>query len=681
MSREVAALRQGLWNAGFKPVPLLTGRKFTVQDSWQVTCKVVPPGPVSERYLNTGLLCDGLRAVDIDIDDQTKADAVLKLADDLGVNAPLRFRDNSPRVALLYRAAEGEPVKREILGPITGYDSAGKAVRDKVEVLGRGQQLHAFGMHPSGAGLCWEEGTPGEVGVSDLPVVTEDQIGSFLAAAGGIIGAEPEKAPTEAAARAKPYDPVALAVDVASALKIIPNNDRVSWDAWNRIGLATWAATEGSEEGREVFHEWSSKSGAYNPEVTDARWDHFEHSPPDKIGAASIFFEARAIDPTWKKPSGMPFTAVAPSVVEAKLDAPDAPRRLLMGDDMWSMLTETPPELVKGIIGVGTLTVVSGGMGAGKSAWVSSVTHAVLTGSTWFGRETQQGRVMILAGEGTRRTIHDFAANCLHHGQDFRAVQRQGFAVHNGALLLNTPAGIAAALERLGEFKAHFGAFPDVLVIDTARKNFRGSVSDDKDVGVFYEHVALILGLGISVVVVAHTGKTSPNAPASGAKGSSDWEQGADYVLQMTGKVRDGETTIFFEKVKTGQDGDTIQMGYVFPDVPGAGTTPVAVPKTGTGKSVQFTPVAAKLDTSVQDNAKHKIAQDAIEHILSTNPMRQFSGRQLSADTAHYLATKGHEGYTADAIRTTHLPKMLDTGHRAYCRVEGKGHWRHASLN
>ena len=44
---------------------------------------------------------------------------------------------------------------------------------------------------------------------------------------------------------------------VASALAVIPNKD-LPWNEWNRIGMATWAATDGSEVGRKAFHEWSA---------------------------------------------------------------------------------------------------------------------------------------------------------------------------------------------------------------------------------------------------------------------------------------------------------------------------------------------------------------------------------------------------------------------------------------
>ena len=57
---------------------------------------------------------------------------------------------------------------------------------------------------------------------------------------------------------------------VASALSVIPNND-LEWNNWNRIGLAAWAATGGSEIGRVAFHEWSAKSPKNNRETTESR--------------------------------------------------------------------------------------------------------------------------------------------------------------------------------------------------------------------------------------------------------------------------------------------------------------------------------------------------------------------------------------------------------------------------
>jgi len=150
---------------------------------WQNAARANPPAcsrlPVSPGATNTGILCDGLRPLDIDIDDPAAADEIERIACDLFGSCPVRFRTNSGKRTLLYRASEGEPSKRVLAG------TAGK-----IEVLGRGQQFVAFGMHPSNAVLEWRGGEPGEVRLADLPAVSEDEITQFLDAVRSIVGAD-----------------------------------------------------------------------------------------------------------------------------------------------------------------------------------------------------------------------------------------------------------------------------------------------------------------------------------------------------------------------------------------------------------------------------------------------------------------------------------------------------------
>jgi putative DNA primase/helicase len=90
--------------------------------------------------------------------------------------------------------------------------------------------------------------------------------------------------------------------DVAAALKVIPNKD-LEWKPWNEIGLATWAASGGSEEGRAAFEEWSAKSSKNDPVATRARWDHYRDYPPTRSGIGKLIYLARKHDPLWTAPS------------------------------------------------------------------------------------------------------------------------------------------------------------------------------------------------------------------------------------------------------------------------------------------------------------------------------------------------------------------------------------------
>src|SRR5262249_55599702 len=96
--------------------------------------------------------------------------------------------------------------------------------------------------------------------------------------------------------------PQADKFDVVAALAVIPYRD-VHWDDWNRMGLATFAATGGSASGFAAFSAWSQKSRKFDADNTRRRWDHYYTSPPDSIGAGSLFYWARQARPDFVKPS------------------------------------------------------------------------------------------------------------------------------------------------------------------------------------------------------------------------------------------------------------------------------------------------------------------------------------------------------------------------------------------
>jgi Primase C terminal 2 (PriCT-2)/RepB DNA-primase from phage plasmid len=86
----------------------------------------------------------------------------------------------------------------------------------------------------------------------------------------------------------------------AYALEVIPNDD-LDWREWNRIGMATWRATGGSEYGFEAFDSWSIKSSKYNARRTRNVWKGYHRSPPDQIGLGALIFLANEKDPDWRE--------------------------------------------------------------------------------------------------------------------------------------------------------------------------------------------------------------------------------------------------------------------------------------------------------------------------------------------------------------------------------------------
>jgi Protein of unknown function (DUF3631)/Primase C terminal 2 (PriCT-2) len=85
--------------------------------------------------------------------------------------------------------------------------------------------------------------------------------------------------------------------ELKAAMAVIPNTD-LDWNAWNRIGMALRVASSG--QGFDAFDAWSRKSSKYDAETTKARWEHYATSPPQRIGAGTIFHLANEADARWR---------------------------------------------------------------------------------------------------------------------------------------------------------------------------------------------------------------------------------------------------------------------------------------------------------------------------------------------------------------------------------------------
>jgi hypothetical protein len=79
---------------------------------------------------------------------------------------------------------------------------------------------------------------------------------------------------------------------LAEVVAAIPN-DGLCWEDWNKLGLAIYAASGGSDEGSIAFDDLSARSAKYDPHRTRARWLHFHRSPPNRIGIGTLIRLAR----------------------------------------------------------------------------------------------------------------------------------------------------------------------------------------------------------------------------------------------------------------------------------------------------------------------------------------------------------------------------------------------------
>jgi Bifunctional DNA primase/polymerase, N-terminal len=116
--------------------------------------------------------------LDVDVEDDRVAPAIVQLAQDYLGLAPRRYRDGSPRALLMYIAVEGEFVPKH---RIAWLDSAGK--KQIVELLGHGQQYVVHGPHPKGGEYLWSE-QPASAELTPVPLAN---VAQFFDAVRGLV--------------------------------------------------------------------------------------------------------------------------------------------------------------------------------------------------------------------------------------------------------------------------------------------------------------------------------------------------------------------------------------------------------------------------------------------------------------------------------------------------------------
>lgn len=200
----------------------------------------------------------------------------------------------------------------------------------------------------------------------------------------------------EAPARPSVYhsgDPEKDGALAADCLGRIPN-DKLDWEWWNEIGMATWAAFQGSEAGGKVFAEWSAKNPNNNPRATAERWRHWSRHPPSKLTVGRLVQEAKKADPLFDPPR--PRRTVAPRQVTEWGD--------IRIDDLHLNA------IIEGILFEGSLAVVYGAFGSGKSFYAVYIAVCVSLGREFFRRKVQPCNVLYIAAEAENSIKRRFKA-------------------------------------------------------------------------------------------------------------------------------------------------------------------------------------------------------------------------------------------------------------------------------
>jgi hypothetical protein len=329
--QELTDLRIKLRGNGYHPVPIIgahidtpsAGKKPTMP-GWQTKCLTAGPKEIEKwprsqaNCTNTGVICGEVVGVDIDVlDDELSAKLVVCAVQSFGPTS-LRRIGRAPKTLLVYRVEK--PHDKLSTSDLLFGDNS----KAKVEILAKGQQFVAFGIHPdTRAPYSWPEQSPLDIPASDIPLVTLEQLKQFvteaeviLRAAGGLTAKEikegtkeqEKKAEKETKKREKQGNDAAGVRDnerpsrekIADALEHIVND--LSYDEWIDIGFAIYDGL--GDGGRDLWEKFSATYPDHVAKDTAAKWPSFASGR--SITVATLFWHAKKNGWWWSNDNPRP---------------------------------------------------------------------------------------------------------------------------------------------------------------------------------------------------------------------------------------------------------------------------------------------------------------------------------------------------------------------------------------
>lgn len=184
--------------------------------------------------------------------------------------------------------------------------------------------------------------------------------------------------------------------------------------------------------------------------------------------------------------------------------------------------------LVEGLIPIGTVTMLSGDGGVGKSLLALQLAAAVALNGRWVGQAVAGGRAMFISAEDDRDELHRRISDLTRaYGVGFRDLGRltlRSLAGEDALLAAPTPDKVLCPTALHDELDRQIAVDkPSLVILDTLADLFPGNENDRAQARQF---IGLLRGLAIrhecAVLLLAHPSLSGLNS-GSGTSGSTGW--------------------------------------------------------------------------------------------------------------------------------------------------------------
>ncbi|MBT3437382.1 MAG: AAA family ATPase [Oceanospirillaceae bacterium] len=515
---------------GYNIIPVVKGTKRPALANWS---RIKSTQEFIESWspdASIGITTGDVVAIDIDCYDKHVTNAIVKYCDQ-HIGKGLRRVGKAPKALLVFRTEQN--IKKAVSAKY--FDQSDNT--NCIEILGKGQQFVAFGIHPeTQEEYRWPKSCPVLTPVDSLPSINEEQIkslfeyfdtscapndwerkgdsslanASFPDAANDILSIEYMKSTLDLSDEA-----------INNHLRHVDAED---YSQWILVGQALHHQFNGDEGGLEKWNLWSSNASSYKgSDDCRGKWKTFEaiHDGGTVTFATVIDMAKRAKEErTHKKAEDQANTLAFTPV--GKIDAAALPvREWVLGH-----------RLMKGYI---TAMFAPGGVSKSMFSLLSAV--SVASGKPYTGEVVhRQGKVWVINNEDDEpEQLRRLAGVVKHHKIDdsildnislscgygnpyiTSTVDKEGNVVHHP----NAEKIIAEAKAN----NVNYIIFDPFISVHQSDENDNNSIQKVVDV---IKHIAK--EANVAIELVHHTRKATGGKESEGHAGNADAGRGASSL-------------------------------------------------------------------------------------------------------------------------------------------------------
>lgn len=340
--------------------------------------------------------------------------------------------------------------------------------------------------------------------------------------------------------------------DIADLLaQLDPDMDR---DGWIRVGMAVHHETSGSEDGFDVWHDWSEQGSKYpSEEALRQQWESFDRPTGIRrrqVTMASVLRMVKEATRLSHDPQAIMDKAEAMAAELPRstgLHTPEGYAGKFPITSAFTMTQSKPVDwLIKGVLPAADLLLLYGASGAGKSFVALDMAIAVAQGLPWRGRKTRRGKVLIVAAEGAGGYGNRILAASKHLGVDPSELDVGLVTVPPNLLLEEDVASLIAAIKTVPGIS--------LIIIDTFAQTTPGANENAaEDMGRALAHCRTIrMAVDATVLLVHHAGKDLQR----GSRGWSGIKAAVDTEIEVSRDPESAHREIRITKQKDGRDGE-----------------------------------------------------------------------------------------------------------------------------